>query len=537
MNTTPLADEEGWWEELPATPGTVVDVSVGNDGTLVAATSTGLYLWAAPGWELIAEPHGGPFTSVSVGDCLHIMAVMAWTTIHYYRSGSTWSAVVLDIDALVKAASTTSDGVVYGILDGQDAVMMYHSLNSYTTTTTTPVRGVSAAGSDLVYATLDEDVDPEPRTVQVTWLAQTLVTTGLTQVSTGSDGTIWGVNGLGGVFRTSTAERPMTWVEVPSPSLEKVSVGSRLHVVGLAANRLYRYQPEGAFPIPLIDFSEPEYESLYMAGSFAEWAYALQPLEAGWLGSPGRGIERELAGTQWTVKAYYNDPDTSTQAYMVYSMARAEIVLAFRGSQELRDFYHDVTWYAELAAITVSSDVMVPWPVLAGWRNLRDAVIADLEAVVTALGGPSGVKALYVTGHSLGAALATYAAYDLAITKELAGVSPQAVTVFAYASPPVGNPAFAASYEKLGLRTYRVLEPRDWIIGASAYLLSYLGYQQVGKLVALAPGRGHGVANYLELIARAFTNASIFGGYLRAGAARSSTGAARSHYPPVRREA
>jgi len=65
-----------------------------------------------------------------------------------------------------------------------------------------------------------------------------------------------------------------------------------------------------------------------------------------------------------------------------------------------------------------------------------------------------GCKDLSITGHSLGAALATLSAYDLGATFTIKDV-------YNFGSPRVGNPAFASNYAAKYPNTYRVTHAKD----------------------------------------------------------------------------
>lgn len=54
---------------------------------------------------------------------------------------------------------------------------------------------------------------------------------------------------------------------------------------------------------------------------------------------------------------------------------------------------------------------------------------------------------LFITGHSLGAALASYLAYNLAGSNEVMDFLPGPVTAITFASPAVGNAAYRAAFE------------------------------------------------------------------------------------------
>ena len=54
---------------------------------------------------------------------------------------------------------------------------------------------------------------------------------------------------------------------------------------------------------------------------------------------------------------------------------------------------------------------------------------------------------LCVTGHSLGAALASYLAYHLASSNDIMAIIPGPVTALTFASPRVGNGGYGAAFE------------------------------------------------------------------------------------------
>lgn len=64
----------------------------------------------------------------------------------------------------------------------------------------------------------------------------------------------------------------------------------------------------------------------------------------------------------------------------------------------------------------------------------------------------------YITGHSLGGALATLAALDLAL--HLPHLKPR-IQLYTYAAPRVGDPTFAAKYTQLIPNNYRVINLAD----------------------------------------------------------------------------
>jgi triacylglycerol lipase len=91
-----------------------------------------------------------------------------------------------------------------------------------------------------------------------------------------------------------------------------------------------------------------------------------------------------------------------------------------------------------------------------GFRRIADSIINPL--VVEAVRQIDPNKPCYVSGHSLGAALATVLALDIALA--VPELRPN-LKVYAYATPRVGNPEFARSYAKILPNSFRITNLAD----------------------------------------------------------------------------
>ena len=136
--------------------------------------------------------------------------------------------------------------------------------------------------------------------------------------------------------------------------------------------------------------------------------------------------------------------DSGTQGFAVWNKTR--IVLSFRGTKGFTD---------------MSTDLMVkrnsvPWTaggVHRGFSQAIDAVWGDVEA---AIGEGLGNRKLFVTGHSLGAALAQLAAIRLQSSGETV------TAVYAFGSPFIGDDDFAEAYDSvLAQRTFPHINHKD----------------------------------------------------------------------------
>jgi triacylglycerol lipase len=126
------------------------------------------------------------------------------------------------------------------------------------------------------------------------------------------------------------------------------------------------------------------------------------------------------------------------------------IYVVFRGTKTISEWISD----AELVQVPyaqVSGGGLVEQGFSTVYGTIRDAIVAE----VNALAGSASFTTLYVTGHSLGASLATLAAPDLARATRFA-----APLLYNFASPRTGDPVFAALVDELPT-SWRVVNTND----------------------------------------------------------------------------
>jgi pimeloyl-ACP methyl ester carboxylesterase len=94
-----------------------------------------------------------------------------------------------------------------------------------------------------------------------------------------------------------------------------------------------------------------------------------------------------------------------------------------------------------------------------------------------------GTKPIWLTGHSLGGAIATLLAYQLPT---------RVAALYTFGSPCVGTTAFAQTFKNKGLqdKTFRYLHGDDAV--AKSFEFLKMDYQHVGQLFPLA-ARKHGL--------------------------------------------
>ncbi|WP_025690184.1 lipase family protein [Paenibacillus zanthoxyli] len=120
-----------------------------------------------------------------------------------------------------------------------------------------------------------------------------------------------------------------------------------------------------------------------------------------------------------------------------------EIIVAFRGTSQASDWLSDII-ASQKTFKYVKEDCLTH-------RGFTDIYSSARSGIIAALTRLSPDKTLYITGHSLGAALATLCAMDIATNTGYS--SPN---LYTYGSPRVGDPAFAKAFSKYVRNSYRI---------------------------------------------------------------------------------
>lgn len=225
-----------------------------------------------------------------------------------------------------------------------------------------------------------------------------------------------------------------------------------------------RYGRSDVVPVRLLDFSE---SSMGYSHLNAVWMAEMSAL-AYW--DPGL-ISKQLDRWGYRLIAVITDAATDTSAFL--AAKDNHLVLSFRGTSSLKNFI---------------TDVQVP-KVPATWaegnihRGFAGALDTVLPKIISNLGVPGQQqKALWVTGHSLGAALAQLAALHL--TK----LHYRVQAVYTYGTPRVGDSVFAANYDKLlDNRTFPHINNKDVVtrVPPSSFGFRAAASRQVRKFTGI----------------------------------------------------
>jgi triacylglycerol lipase len=215
------------------------------------------------------------------------------------------------------------------------------------------------------------------------------------------------------------------------------------------------------------------------------------------------GLTWNLIGDYDTRQLLFGRPEgllakTEPFGFVAQNKTSRNVFVAFRGTQSLED------WMANLSFPQVSH---VWGSAESGFADLYNQCSVDVKAAVQNAGDAPNV---FVTGHSLGGALATLATADLVSS----GVRPQAA-MYNIASPRVGDRAFAAKFNSQVTTRWRIVNTEDIVttvplatptlapgshphspLGAVLVLANRLDYEHVGEAVTFTTHRGSIVGNH-----------------------------------------
>ncbi len=150
--------------------------------------------------------------------------------------------------------------------------------------------------------------------------------------------------------------------------------------------------------------------------------------------------------------------DTVSIGLVLWQASTGEAVIAIRGTQGLLEWFQDAKIGTEKCPFTEAGDTED------GFNDVYKsfAVSAPGGSSVTAslatIFGSKQVNSLTICGHSLGGALATLQALDVAANTKFKNP-----TVYTYASPRTGDAQFASTYDSKVPSTFRIVNTADLV--------------------------------------------------------------------------
>jgi hypothetical protein len=179
--------------------------------------------------------------------------------------------------------------------------------------------------------------------------------------------------------------------------------------------------------------------------------------------TPGYELLATIYANDLATEANPGRGDTRVQmGFILQSQAGGEVVVAIRGTEGIKEWVQDAQFLDE------------PFTFVAGGGRTEDG-FTDMYRSMTVeegAGAPSVVKflgtyawkravsSLTICGHSLGGAIVTLLALDVAANTQAPFNDP---TIYTYASPRTGDHDFAVKYHRTVNTTYRFVDTVDLV--------------------------------------------------------------------------
>jgi len=181
--------------------------------------------------------------------------------------------------------------------------------------------------------------------------------------------------------------------------------------------------------------------------------------------------------------SFINCKDSETQVWVHANAKKKVVSIAFRGTEvnKLKDLITDfsifrrkVEW-PKNCMLTMNPKLKKGIRVHSGFKAAYESVWESLMTVVNSITNWSADWTIYVTGHSLGGAIATLCAFEYANRKNAAGEGPTVVMVN-FGAPRVGNNEFSRAYSRTVPISYRVVNGLD-IIHKLPFFLKHVKHE------------------------------------------------------------
>jgi hypothetical protein len=179
------------------------------------------------------------------------------------------------------------------------------------------------------------------------------------------------------------------------------------------------------------------------------------------------------------------------------------VVVSIRGTNGILEWVQDARFLAVKCPFLPGSGLTEDGftSVYESLRIAQDPASNRLITTLPTLPYPQAVQSLTICGHSLGGAVATLFALDVAANAKF-----RQPTVYTYASPRTGDPSFADTYNQVVPQTYRIANRLDVVPKLPLPPL----YEHVLGLYDLNPMAGvkfdllceHHLTTYLYLLSR-----------------------------------
>lgn len=206
-----------------------------------------------------------------------------------------------------------------------------------------------------------------------------------------------------------------------------------------------------------------------------------------------------MPGAEVTLIESDDGGKTDTQAALLKQSSAKALYIVFRGTEKSTDWINNFQMRKQIYPYGDESTTDVRFH-----QGFMDAYFAIRKPLLEAIKQYPDYS-LTITGHSLGGAIATIAALDLQynITQHTG----QAIALYTFGAPRVGNPALINSFRQRVPRSYRFVygwdivtrTPRQWQGYDHVPELQRLGALWSWKVVSRRI-KDHEIVNYIEAL-------------------------------------
>lgn len=183
------------------------------------------------------------------------------------------------------------------------------------------------------------------------------------------------------------------------------------------------------------------------------------PLQINNLQSLGYAFTSAIFGSDLATDVHPDAGDVVTFGYIAFNNESDELVIAIRGTDTLLE------WAKDADFLMVPAGAGIPGATDDGfssvYKSLRVADAKNGPTLRNFVESISEAETLTICGHSLGGALATLLSLDVARNTHFSGSN--VLQSYTFASPRVGDHAFADAYNKAVPNTFRIANRMDLV--------------------------------------------------------------------------
>jgi len=150
---------------------------------------------------------------------------------------------------------------------------------------------------------------------------------------------------------------------------------------------------------------------------------------------------------------FIENSDTDTQGFLIFRRDIKTVIISFRGSQQLRDWFTDFNAFHMVYPYNnKDTKIRVHHGIYKAYLSIRPIIFSFIKPNL------DFINHLMCVGHSLGGALATFCAVDIQYNFPSIDISG-----FASGNPDIGNAEFVQSFNKSVPEFITTYKRNDWV--------------------------------------------------------------------------